>query len=701
MSVNPEMRFLLIGDMNDSTFVKAGFQGEKYSLTLTAIENNKNQFYTSNSKPPILPRPLQKPYLTALCLFGLAGTSPLSVYRFIVIFSKGGMLVNQVQVRRFPVLFLLLLSFLLSAGCRSSSKRSFSYYPLPSSRWTQQTEQYLVSRQLPSKLTETNPQSLLRALREKNLNLTDLESMMELSFEKADLTDDNDIYSAVEYYAYAACFAWRILDREGFDNPKTQRASDIYQACLARVLEDGTRDKGFQMNGQWNVHENIPSFPVYSHGFPNRTHLFRNVTVPKTDTNYNLTNYYVRKGAGLPVIFHPDANASSDPLDIYHNLGHPMSATIIVLPNDDLEKGFCRIEVVNSRVYSTIKVSGKEIPLAGDFSAAYQEMLERDLSSKLWIMGFLDGDRESKFQGLYMAEPYNPDKIPVVFVHGLLSTPATWMETMNELDQIPGIKERYQFWFYMYPTSGSILLNGTDLRENLQRTIHHLDPKNTNPALKHMVLIGHSMGGLLARLQVVYSDDKLYSGLCRVPFNELQGKPTVLELAKKTLFFDPNPNVSHVVYIGTPHNGSPLSFTPTGRLGSLIAHTPSWQKNFRSELNEQNPNAFLPAFKIQSQPNSIDMLGFENPFLKVFQGLRPSEHIQVHSIAGDLNQLFESRKGDSVVPLTSALATKSDTVTIVQERHMELHHHPKTISEITRILQLNITEADALASKAK
>ena len=701
MSVNPEMRFLLIGDMHDSTFVKAGFQGEKYSLTLTAIENNKNQFYTNNSKPPILPRPLQKPYLTALCLFGLAGTSPLSVYRFIVIFSKGGMLVNQVQVRRFPVLFLLLLSFLLSAGCRSSSKRSFSYYPLPSSRWTQQTEQYLVSRQLPSKLTETNPQSLLRALREKNLNLTDLESMMELSFEKADLTDDNDIYSAVEYYAYAACFAWRILDREGFDNPKTQRASDIYQACLARVLEDGTRDKGFQMNGQWNVHENIPSFPVYSHGFPNRTHLFRNVTVPKTDTNYNLTNYYVRKGAGLPVIFHPDANASSDPLDIYHNLGHPMSATIIVLPNDDLEKGFCRIEVVNSRVYSTIKVSGKEIPLAGDFSAAYQEMLERDLSSKLWIMGFLDGDRESKFQGLYMAEPYNPDKIPVVFVHGLLSTPATWMETMNELDQIPGIKERYQFWFYMYPTSGSILLNGTDLRENLQRTIHHLDPKNTNPALKHMVLIGHSMGGLLARLQVVYSDDKLYSGLCRVPFNELQGKPTVLELAKKTLFFDPNPNVSHVVYIGTPHNGSPLSFTPTGRLGSLIAHTPSWQKNFRSELNEQNPNAFLPAFKIQSQPNSIDMLGFENPFLKVFQGLRPSEHIQVHSIAGDLNQLFESRKGDSVVPLTSALATKSDTVTIVQERHMELHHHPKTISEITRILQLNITEADALASKAK
>ncbi|NBR06111.1 MAG: hypothetical protein EBT92_10110 [Planctomycetes bacterium] len=612
------------------------------------------------------------------------------------------MLVNHERVRRFPVLFLLILSFLLSAGCRSSSKRAFSYYPLPSSRWTEQTEKYLVSRKLPSKLSEANPRSLLEALREKNLNLTDLESMMELSFEKADLTDDTDIYAGVEYYAYAACFAWRILDREGLDNPNTKRASEIYQSCLARVLEDGTKDNGFQVHGHWCVHEKISSFPVYAHGFPNRTHLFRNLTVPKNDTNYNLSNYYVRKGAGLPVIFHPDAKAnSSDPLDIYHNLGHPMSATILILPNDNLEKSFCKLEVVNSRAYSSIKVNGKEIPLAGDFSAAYQEMLERDLSSKLWIMGFLDGDRESKFQGLYMAEPYNPDKIPVIFVHGLLSTPATWMETMNELDQIPGIRERYQFWFYMYPTAGSILLNGTDLRENLQRTIHQLDPKNENPALKQMVLIGHSMGGLLSRLQVVHSDDKLYSGLCKVPFNELQGKPTVLELARKTLFFEPNPNISHVVYIGTPHNGSPLSFTPTGRLGSLIAHTPSWQKNFRSELNENNPSAFLPAFKIQSQPNSIDMLGFENPFLKVFQTLRPSEQIQVHSIAGDMNQLFESRKGDSVVPLSSALAVKSDTVTIVQERHMELHHHPKTITEITRILQQNITEADALASNPK
>ncbi len=609
---------------------------------------------------------------------------------------------NHVRSRKFPVLILLLLGLLLSSGCKSSSKRSFSYYPLPSSRWTQQTEQYLFSQKLPSKLSEADPQSLLQALRKKNLSLLDLESMMELAFEKADLTDDTDIYAGVEYYAYAACFAWQILDREGFDNPKTKRASDMYQSCLARVLEDGTRDKGFQINGKWSIHEKIPSFPVYAHGFPNRTHLFRNLTIPKTDTNYNLTNYYVRKGAGLPVIFHPDAKANaSDPLDIYHALGHPMSATILILPNDDVDKSFCRIEVVNSRAYSNINVKGKDIPLAGDFSAAYQEMLERDLSSKLWIMGFLDGDRESKFQGLYMAESYNPDKIPIVFVHGLLSTPATWMETMNELDQIPGIKERYQFWFYMYPTSGSILLNGTDLRENLHRTIHHLDPKNENPALKRMVLIGHSMGGLLSRLQVVHSDDKLYSGLCKVPFNELQGKPTVLELARKTLFFEPNPNISHVIYIGTPHNGSPLSFTPTGRLGSLIAHTPSWQKDFRSELNEQNPSAFLPAFKIQSQPNSIDMLGFENPFLKVFQSLRPCDNIQVHSIAGDLNQLFESRKGDTVVPLSSALATKSDTVTIVQERHMELHHHPKTIAEIIRILQQNITEADATEPNPK
>lgn len=102
-----------------------------------------------------------------LCWFGIAGTTLVSLYDLSILFSKGGKIVNHVWVRRFPVLFLLLSSLLLSAGCRSPNKHKTSYYPLPSSRWSEQTEQYLVSRKLPAKLEDTNPQSLLHALREK------------------------------------------------------------------------------------------------------------------------------------------------------------------------------------------------------------------------------------------------------------------------------------------------------------------------------------------------------------------------------------------------------------------------------------------------------------------------------------------------------------------------------------------------------
>lgn len=598
-------------------------------------------------------------------------------------------------LKKVPVIWLVLWVVFFSSGCRSTSTKSTSYYPLPTSRWSEQTEKYLSSRKLPSRLEEVNSQILLKALRDKNLNSSDFEAMMELSFEKADLTDNTDVNIAIEYYAYACCFAWKFLDREGFDDPKTKRATNVYESCLARMLEDGNKNKDFTMAGQWQVHEKIPSFPIYSHGFSERPNLYKSLTVPKTDTAYSLSNYYTRKGVGLPIVFHPNAEFNAkEPLDIYHNIGHPLGATVVLIPNDNLEKGFCRLEIINPKIYSTIKVNGKEVPLAADFSAQYEEMLERDLSSRLWMLGFLDGDRESKFQGLYMLEPFQPNKIPVVFVHGLLSTPATWMETLNELDQIPGIRDRYQFWVYLYPTAGSILLNSTDLRENLERTIATVDPKKENKLLKHMVLVGHSMGGLLSRLQVVHSDDKLYKGVSKVSFNQLQGKPALLELARKTFYFEPNCNISHIVYIGTPHNGSPLSFTATGRLGSYFAKIPTWQKNFRSELADSNPGVFLPAFRMQSQPNSIDMLGFENPFLKVFQSLRPSENIQVHSIVGDLNQFFEYRKGDSVVPITSALATHSDTVAIVEEKHMKLHHHPQTIAEITRILRQNIAESD-------
>ncbi len=103
--------------------------------------------------------------------------------------------------------------------------------------------------------------------------------------------------------------------------------------------------------------------------------------------------------------------------------------------------------------------------------------------------------------GLYMVQPYEPGKIPVLLVHGLWSTPMTWMEMFNDLRSQPEIRDHYQFWFYMYPTAQPFWLSAAQLRRDLATVRDVLDPHHQEPALDEMVVIGHSMGGLLARLQ--------------------------------------------------------------------------------------------------------------------------------------------------------------------------------------------------------
>ena len=115
--------------------------------------------------------------------------------------------------------------------------------------------------------------------------------------------------------------------------------------------------------------------------------------------------------------------------------------------------------------------------------------------------------------GLYMVQPYEPGKIPVLMVHGLWSSPMTWMEMFNDLRSQPEIRDHYQFWFYLYPTGQPFWLSAAQLRRDLAKVREVLDPTHQEPALDQMVLIGHSMGGLVSQLQTLQSgDDYLAAG---------------------------------------------------------------------------------------------------------------------------------------------------------------------------------------------
>src|SRR5947209_12792357 len=95
-----------------------------------------------------------------------------------------------------------------------------------------------------------------------------------------------------------------------------------------------------------------------------------------------------------------------------------------------------------------------------------------DLSRYRWT-GLLRPGEAAERAGLMLLRPYEPDKIPVVMVHGLASSPLAWIPMLNELLREPEIQSRYQFLLYVYPTGVPLPIAASMLRDALldaQRT---------------------------------------------------------------------------------------------------------------------------------------------------------------------------------------------------------------------------------------
>ena len=98
---------------------------------------------------------------------------------------------------------------------------------------------------------------------------------------------------------------------------------------------------------------------------------------------------------------------------------------------------------------------------------------------------------------IVLTQPYDPNKVPILLVHGLQSTPVTFLRLVTELESNPEIARQFQFWHFYYSTGTPVLLNALRLREQLGRTARIVDPGDDDFATHRIVVVGHSMGGLL------------------------------------------------------------------------------------------------------------------------------------------------------------------------------------------------------------
>ena len=271
-------------------------------------------------------------------------------------------------------------------------------------------------------------------------------------------------------------------------------------------------------------------------------------------------------------------------------------------------------------------VEGKTRPLAANFSAPisyYQP------PGNLLVVGLMAGLRSNRYidkTGLYFLQPYDPDRIPLVFVHGLFSTPFNWVQTINGLQADPEIRKHYQFWVFAYPTGNPILYSALRLREELAK-VDKLYPNH-----RPYVVVGHSMGGMLTRMQVITVTRAMWEkGLGETAKSIFRGNPSDSLIVRATTFHA-NPRIKRVVFICTPHRGSEMASSGLGRFGTSLIALPL---NIASAMKDALSSAELVQLTGTSKrlPNSIAGLKPSNPALPVVNSVPIT--VPYHSIIGD------------------------------------------------------------------
>jgi pimeloyl-ACP methyl ester carboxylesterase len=350
-----------------------------------------------------------------------------------------------------------------------------------------------------------------------------------------------------------------------------------------------------------------------------------------------------------------------------------------------------RIEVYATDQTQTVQVDGRNQILESDPTAALAYQLEGSPIYTAEIIGFLRGGllrgmipKDRTQDGLFLLHPYKPERIPVVLVHGTASSPARWVELINELEGDPRIRERFQIWFFLYDSGNPIPYSAGRLRSALTATVNAFDPAGQDPALHNMVVIGHSQGGLLTKFTAIDSGTQFWDRLSNKPFDAIQVDPKTRTLLQESLFFTPLPFVGRVVFVATPHHGALLA---SGRIGAIATWLVTLPVGVLSQVAEAvtltGDERLLTV--LRRPPTAVDGMNPENPGLKILQTLRVAPRIPAHSIIAVKGDGPKEEGDDGVVAYQSAHIDEAVSEWVVRWDH-SCQGQPEVIEEIRRIL---------------
>ncbi len=484
----------------------------------------------------------------------------------------------------------------------------------------------------------------------------------------------------VDLYFQAASSAWLLSQNQLISNGQLHgRALDIYRYSLKKLISTGqqfnrlcprSRLQVFVDGGQQFI-------PVVHQGFVQEAADFDYLILMDSTNTKELEKIYRCNGLGVSTVVQ-HCSAGDEP---FRKDKQSFAATAILRPMGP--DGQFVLELLNPLRVKTIDEFGQKIAIVRDVSAPFAYVLENKKTNP--FTAFLHPGGTTSESKLFMLEPYQRGKIPLVFVHGLLSDPFIWANMANEMVARPELLERYQIWAFEYATGAPFLTSAADLRDQLVQARATFDPTGNDQALSKMVLIGHSMGGLISKLQVTQSGDQLWQSVSRHPLNNIATSEATRTRLARAFYFDPSNSVARVIYMGTPHRGSPWAQRPVGRIGAKLVEEPPSLEAQHKDLISRNPGNFSLEFK-KRIPSSIDLLRPDSQLLLAMDRLCVASHVQEHSVIGTYRWMLGAGNSDGVVPITSAIRLGTQSELLVRSKHTEIPGKQDAVAELVRIL---------------
>lgn len=495
----------------------------------------------------------------------------------------------------------------------------------------------------------------------------------------------------------AARLAWGSLERSGVEPgrwasaPQCGKALDVYRQALGRVVAEKPRaiPAGKTMTlpsaaGELTVR--VVYAGTERPGYYDRL-------IPAGDISVRgFRERVVLRGAGVPLV----ALRASTPERAEEMAHFPSSGVAAPLTMvAEFSKGKADSEVTLTLIPTldgtTWRTGGRRVPLAADFTAPLAFSFGGANDLMLGIRNFLNVAAGVQDAGIYLTAPVDRRRVPVLLIHGLSSSPIVWRNMVNEAMRDEVIRRDFQFWYGYYSTGAPIVYSTAQIRADIGSIrAAHAGAR----ADESMVVVGYSMGGVMARLLVTDIGDRLWRTISPVPFAEVNFDPNDYEAIRDSLFWKPVPGVRQVIFIATPHRGAPMADLSIARIANWLISLPKdfvrFQRRFTQALNDVLGGRAVMLEKL----TGLDDLSEHSRLYRALEESPLEKGVRFYSVVGDRGRGDAPNSSDGIVPYASSYFAGAESELIVPTGH-DAQAYPGTEAEVRRILRLGLRRDEA------